>query len=72
MKQLIYTLSLLAVSQAALAVTPIDRDEVPVDSLETRQLEEVRVYAQTPLVKEANELWPVSYTHLTLPTTPYV
>ena len=59
MKQLIYTLSLLALSQGALAIVPNDRDELPIDSLETRQLEEVRVYAQTPLVKEANELWRV-------------
>ena len=59
MRHFIYTLSLLAVSQTALAIQPIDRDEVPLDSLETRQLEEVQVYAQTPLIREANELWRV-------------
>ncbi len=59
MRQLIYALSLLAVSQTALAIRAIDRDELPLDSLETRQLEEVQVYAQTPLIRESSELWRV-------------
>ena len=59
MRQLIYALSLLAVSQTALAIRAIDRDEIPLDSLETRQLEEVQVYAQTPLIRESSELWRV-------------
>lgn len=59
MRHFIYTLFLLAVSQTALAIRAIDRDEIPLDSLETRQLEEVQVYAQTPLIRETNELWRV-------------
>lgn len=57
MRHLLSSLSLLAIALPVGAATPIEDDEIPLDSLTTRQLEEVEVYAQTPLVREANELW---------------
>ena len=60
-------LALLLISTASFAVTPIS-EGVPIDPAATAKL----IVSRDRNAPNACDLQPVSYTHLTLPTTPYV